>query len=140
MSKRSEKVADAIHRELAELFRAGVRDPRLHGLTVTAIDIVPDLSHAKVFVSHVEGRSVWPGCEKALGKASGFFRSKIAAVLNTYTVPQLTFVYDDSIARGVSLTSLIDKALAEDRLHPQDEPQDESQEEPAQPSAPSAAQ
>jgi ribosome-binding factor A len=127
MSKRSEKVADAIHRELAELLRAGVRDPRLHGLNVTAVDIVPDLSHAKVFVSHVDGRSVWPGCEKALGKASGFFRSKIAAVLNTYTVPQLTFVYDDSIARGVSLTSLIDKALAEDRLHPQDETEEAAQ-------------
>ena len=121
MSKRSERVADAIHRELAELLRGGVKDPRLHGLTVTAVEVAPDLTHAKVFVSHVEGKVVWADCERALGKASGFMRSQIAGMLNTYTVPQMKFVYDDSLARGVSLSSLIDKAIAEDKQHPQDE-------------------
>ena len=51
----------------------------------------------------------------ALGRASGFLRSELAHRLSLYTVPQLSFVYDDSIESGLALSRLIDEAVAQDR-------------------------
>ena len=51
----------------------------------------------------------------ALGRTAGFLRSELAHRLSTYSVPQLTFVYDDSIESGLALSRLIDQAVAEDR-------------------------
>ncbi len=119
-AKRSERVSDAIHRELAHLLRAEVRDPRLREMTLTQVEVTPDLSHAKIFLSHVTGRAVWPHAERALAKASGFLRSQLAGKLNTYSVPQLHFHYDDSLSQGMNVSALIERALDEDRQHPQE--------------------
>ncbi len=118
--QRSERVGDAIHRELAVLLRAEIKDPRLRNLTLTQVDVTPDLAHAKIYVSHVDGNAIWPEAERALLKASGFLRSQLARVLNTYSVPALHFAYDNSLANGINLSALIDRALEEDSKHPDD--------------------
>jgi ribosome-binding factor A len=118
--RRSDRVGDAIHRELAALLQREIKDPRLRELNLTQVDVTGDLSHAKVYVSHVEGVAVWPDAERALRKASGFLRSQLAHVLNTYSVPQLQFVFDESLSRGAALSALIERAVAEDSQHPPD--------------------
>lgn len=114
-ARRHERVAEAIHRELAELLRGQVKDRRLHELTVTQVEVTPDLSHAKVYVSHVEGVKVWPEADQALRRASGFLRSHLAGVLNTYSVPALHFVFDESLFRGAAVSALIEQAVAMDK-------------------------
>jgi ribosome-binding factor A len=118
--RRNDRVADVIHRQLAVLLQSEVKDPRLRELTLTQVEVSADLSHAKVFVSHVHGASVWPQAERALKTASGFLRSQLSQTLNTYSVPALHFVFDESLARGASLSALIERAVAEDSLHPKD--------------------
>jgi ribosome-binding factor A len=118
--KRSDKVSDAIHRELAELLRSEVKDPRLSGLTLTQVELTPDMAHAKVYVSHPKGLAQWPGAETALKKATGFLRSQLGGVLSTYSVPTLKFIYDQSLEQGIALSGLIDRAIAEDKQHPHD--------------------
>jgi ribosome-binding factor A len=74
-----------------------------------------DLSHAKVLVTDLAGRDHAGDTVAALSRTAGFLRSELARRLSLYTVPQLAFVYDDSIESGLELSQLIDKAVAEDR-------------------------
>lgn len=107
---RPQKVADLIQRELSELIRLEVRDPRVGMLTITSVDVSPDLSHAKVFVTLLEKAKVKDTLQ-GLQRAAGFLRSQLAHRMKLYTTPELRFVYDESVERGDHLSRLIDKAL-----------------------------
>ena len=110
--RRAERIADQIQRELAELIRLEVRDPRVRLVTLTAVELSRDGSHAKVFFTvlgiEAEGKEALVG----LQHAAGFLRSNLAHRLSTRTVPDLHFEYDASIERGVRLSRLIDEAVA----------------------------
>jgi ribosome-binding factor A len=116
-SPRPQRVGDQIQRELAELLRLQVKDPRIGMVTVTAVDVAPDLSHAKIFVTHLGGSEQASGVVKALQHTAGYLRTELSHRLKLYTVPELRFYYDDSIESGIKLSQLIDEALAEDRKH-----------------------
>jgi ribosome-binding factor A len=79
------------------------------------------MSHAKVHFTHLAGREHGDEAVAALARTSGFLRSQLARRLSTYKVPQLGFVYDDSIEAGIALARLIDEAVAEDAKHPRDD-------------------
>lgn len=117
-SQRSRRVGDEIQRDLAEMLRTEVKDPRVGPVTITAVDVSPDLSHAKVFVTHMGGREHAGEAVRALQRTAGFLRSALAQRLRLYTVPQLHFAYDDSIEAGMKLSQLIDDAVAADRKLP----------------------
>jgi len=119
-SQRAHRVGDQIQRELAQLLRDEIKDPRVGRVTITAVEVSADLSHAKVFFSHLAGREQADATVQALQRAAGFLRSELAHRLSLYSVPQLTFAYDDSIESGMRLTQLIDEAVAEDRKHPRE--------------------
>ena len=106
---RPRKVADLIQRELSDLLRREVRDPDIGMLTITSVDVSPDLSHAKVFFTLLDPEKK-PSTEKALHRAAGYLRSQIAHRIKLYTTPELRFVYDESIERGDRLSQLIDAA------------------------------
>jgi ribosome-binding factor A len=109
---RSARIADQIQRELAELIRTELRDPRVGMVTLTGVELSRDQSHAKVFFT-VLGAD--PGGEQALEglqRAAGFLRSELAHRLTTRKVPDLHFAYDTSVERGVRLSKLIDEANA----------------------------
>jgi ribosome-binding factor A len=111
MSKgRPRKVADLIQRELAELIRLEVRDPRVGMVTITSVDVSPDLSHAKVFVTLLEKEKVKDTIQ-GLQRAAGFLRSQLARRMKMYTTPELRFVYDESVERGDHLSRLIDSVI-----------------------------
>jgi ribosome-binding factor A len=114
-SPRSSRIGDEIQREISQLLRDEVKDPRVGKVTVTHVEVTPDLSHAKVLVTDLAGRDHAGDTVAALSRTAGFLRSELARRLSLYTVPQLAFVYDDSIESGLELSQLIDKAVAEDR-------------------------
>jgi ribosome-binding factor A len=114
-SPRSARIGDEIQREISQLLRDEVKDPRVGKVTVTHVEVTADLSHAKVLVTDLAGRDHAGDTVAALSRTAGFLRSELARRLSLYTVPQLAFVYDDSIESGLELSQLIDKAVAEDR-------------------------
>ena len=120
---RTQRIGDQMQRELAQLIQREVKDPRLGLITITAVEVSRDLSHAKVFIT-VMGKDDDKDAVKAnlriLNDASGFLRMQLGKAMKLRTVPQLHFNYDASVRRGVELTSLIERAVAEDRKHSDD--------------------
>ena len=108
---RSARIADQIQRELAELIRLELRDPRVNFVTLTGVELSRDKSHAKVFFTVMGGEAQQEETLEGLQRAAGFLRSALAHRLTTRTVPQLAFAYDESIERGVRLSRLIDDAV-----------------------------
>jgi len=116
-SQRAERVADQIQRELADLLVNDVKDPRVGRVTVTQVEVSPDLSHATVHFTHLAGKEHSADAVAALSRTAGFLRSALSHRLNLYSVPQLHFAYDDSIETGMRLSQLIDAAVAADKKH-----------------------
>jgi len=116
-SPRPRRIGDQIQRELAELLRQQVKDPRIGMVTVTAVDVSPDLSHAKIFVTHLGGTEQAATVVAALQHTAGYLRTELSHRLKLYSVPELRFTYDDSIESGLRLSKLIDDAVADDRKH-----------------------
>jgi ribosome-binding factor A len=111
-AQRNNRIADQIQRELAELVRLEVRDPRVRMVTLTGVELSRDKSHAKVFFTVMGSTDEVEACAEGLNRAAGFLRSSLAHQLSTRTVPELHFAYDESIERGVRISKLIDDALA----------------------------
>ena len=114
-SQRAARVADQLQRELATLLRDQVKDPRVGRITITAVEVSADLSHAKIFFTHLAGREHADEAVHALQHTAGFLRTELSHRLQLYSVPQLHFAYDDSIETGLRLSQLIDDAVAADR-------------------------
>ena len=108
---RRARIADQIQRELAELIRLELRDPRVGMVTLTAVELSQDQSHAKIYFTVLGPESAAEAARLGLERASGFLRSGLAHRLSTRSVPQLAFAYDESIERGARLTRLIDEAV-----------------------------
>jgi ribosome-binding factor A len=114
---RNRKIAEAIQRELSEVIRLDMRDPRVSMLTLTDVELARDNSHAKVFFTSMGNDAQVESCRHGLQSAAGFLRSQLAHRLTIRTVPQLHFEVDKSIERGVRLSKLIDDAVADDAKH-----------------------
>jgi len=109
---RALRIADQIQRELADLIRNELNDPRVGMITLTGVEVSHDYSHAKVFYTtlHSESDNFLTG--KGLEHAAGFLRSHLSHRLKIRVIPQLHFIYDESIERGIRLSQLIDEAVA----------------------------
>jgi len=109
MSRRSERTSKLIQREISVLLEREVNDPRLSMfISVTAVELSPDLKHAKIFVSTL-GNEINNKEDMLAGfnKASGFLRKELASHLKLKYTPHLSFYYDDSIERGARLLKLM---------------------------------
>lgn len=111
---RNRRIADQIQRELSELIRLELRDPRVNMVTLTGVEVASDNSHAKVFFTTLGNDAQVQSCAHGLERAAGFLRSQLAARLSIRTVPVLHFEFDASIDRGMRLSKLIDEAIADD--------------------------
>lgn len=107
---RASRLADQIQRDLSETIRSELKDPRVGMITITAVEVSRDLSHARVFVSALASAEAMEETLDALRHAAGFLRSRLAHSLTSRTVPELQFVYDESVERGARLSRLIDEA------------------------------
>jgi ribosome-binding factor A len=107
---RPQRLGDLIQRELSELVRLELRDPRVGMITITSVDVSPDMSHAKVFFTLLE-KDYLDETLAGLKRAAGFLRSQLSRRIEMYTTPELRFEYDESVERGDRLSRLIDEAL-----------------------------
>ena len=108
---RSRRIAEQIQRELSEIIRLELKDPRVGMITLTDVEVTQDYSHAKVFFTRLGDPAQNTGIQHALEHAAGFLRSELAHRMRLRIVPQLHFEYDVSVERGVRLSHLIDEAV-----------------------------
>ena len=126
---RQHRVGDAARQEICEILR-DVKDPRVSGafITVTAVEVTPDLKYAKVFYSTLSDNAT-PEEEKELRQglrsAAGYVRSQLAQRLNLRITPELTFIKDESLKRGVDIAAKIND------LEFHDDPEETEEEEDA---------
>jgi ribosome-binding factor A len=113
-AQRLRRVAGEIQRELAEILRSELKDPRVGMITLTGVEVSPDLAHAKVFFTCLAGTDRQEEACAGLRRASGFLRSTLGARLRIHNTPELHFVYDGSVESGIRLTQLIEDAVASD--------------------------
>lgn len=109
---RKDRVAEQIRRELAELIRGELKDPRVGMISITEVEVTADYAHAKVFFSTLAGSEQVAGVLAGLDKASSFLRRELGRRITIHTTPQLHFVFDQSLERGADLSKLIQQAVA----------------------------
>ena len=114
---RTQRVADQLQHELAQLIQLEIKDPRLGMVTVSAVEVSRDLAFANVFVSFlgVDEQERIDESLEVLKKASGFLRSQLARSMKLRFTPQLRFQFDNSLRRGAYLSSLIEEAVGKER-------------------------
>ena len=109
---RPRRVAEQIQRELAELIQLEVKDPRVGMVTLTDVEVTPDYSHAKVYFTLLNQGHPLDETLEGLNRAAGYLRSQLAHRMRLRIMPQLHFVFDSSVERGVQLSHLIEEAVA----------------------------
>jgi len=115
MTRRTERLNHLIQRELSDLLRKHINDPRLNGLiSVTGVEISKDLQNATVSISALGDNIDREAVLKGFKSAAGFLRRELAHRLNIRVTPVLSFEFDDSIERGVKLVTLIDSVATRD--------------------------
>ena len=114
-SPRKNKIAAEIQRIVNELLVSEVKDPRLSGVSVSAVEVSGDLGVATVFFSAIALDDDPSDIREGFEKARGFFRSRVGQALQLRRVPELRFRHDTSAHRGVEIGRLIDEANASDR-------------------------
>jgi len=108
VSRRAERLGQLLRREIAFLLQHRVNDPRLSGvLSVTRVELSPDLRHASVFVSVLDEEEKKHQVMEALATASGFIRHELAGKLTWRRVPQIAFHRDDSLEKGARVLNIM---------------------------------
>ncbi|MEF9958436.1 MAG: 30S ribosome-binding factor RbfA [Niameybacter sp.] len=111
-SQRIIKINEAIRKELSELVRTEIKDPRVSGAMVSVMDVetTNDLKYAKVFISVLQEDKKEEAIA-GLTAAGGFLRKEIARRINLRATPQLIFKLDETIAYGMKMSKLIEEAV-----------------------------
>ncbi|HYU70877.1 MAG TPA: 30S ribosome-binding factor RbfA [Burkholderiales bacterium] len=109
--QRLRRVADQIQRELSELLRAELKDPRVGMITLTGVEVSPDLAYAKVFFTTLADAESLKRIEAGLRHATGFLRTQLGKRLKLRVTPELHFRHDVSVEQGVRLSQLIDAVV-----------------------------
>jgi ribosome-binding factor A len=109
---RLRRVAEQIQRELSEILHTELKDPGVGMITITDVEVSPDLAHAKVFFTSLGDAEALAQTQAGLARAAGFLRSALGRRIKVHNTPELHFEYDVSVERGVRLTQLIDAAVS----------------------------
>ena len=121
MRIRPERVAEAIKREMAEILTHRMRDPRLGGMiSVTDVEVTPDLSLARIFVSVLGADAERERAIEALSHSAGFVRHELAPRLGLREMPEIRFLPDTSIQTGARVEELL-RRLASGEAIPDDD-------------------
>jgi ribosome-binding factor A len=103
---RSSRIADQIHKDIVTILRLKVKDPRLEWVTINDVEVIKDNTLATVYWT-ILMEDKKDDAIKALEQAKGFIRSELAKDFKTYTIPQLKFIYDQSLERGTKILNLL---------------------------------
>lgn len=118
--KRTDRIADQMQRDLAELIRSSLKDPRIGMVTVNSVEVARDLGYADVYVTLLTVEDLDADSEqvkqtiKILNGAAGFLRTELGRMIKLRMIPQLRFHFDASVKRGRQLDQLISKARKKD--------------------------
>ena len=118
---RSDRVAEQIRRELADLLRFHLKDQRIAAkmglVTVSSVEVTPDYAHAKVFYTSLADSVANPAIAEGLARSASFLRRELGKRVRIHHVPELHFVFDPSVQEGARLSQLIDAAVESDQKH-----------------------
>ncbi|MBD3670965.1 MAG: 30S ribosome-binding factor RbfA [Gammaproteobacteria bacterium] len=118
---RSRRVGEQIQRELSELVRREIKDPRLGMVTISGVEVSKDFSTARVFITVLgKERSAAEEDLEILNHAAGHLRGLLGRSIRLRHIPKLSFFYDAAIDSGARMDALIDAAVASDH-HDKDE-------------------
>jgi ribosome-binding factor A len=110
---RTQRVGGQIQRELAQIIQQELRDPRLGLVTISAVEVSKDMTHAKVFITLMNPEQDVDETLKVLKKASGFLRRALGKRIVLRVIPELHFAYDRSLDEGMRVSALLDAVAAE---------------------------
>lgn len=109
-SIKNTRVNMEVQRELSEIIRAEIKDPRIHPMTtVVAVEVTPDLKYCKAYISVLGNEEAGKSTILGLKSAVGYIRRELAKRINLRNTPELTFILDQSIEYGVNMSRLIDE-------------------------------
>lgn len=113
-SMKNTRVNGEVQRELAEIIRGEIKDPRISPLTsVVAVEVAPDLKTCKAYISVLGNEKALQDTLAGLKSAAGFVRTRLAKNLNLRNTPEITFIMDQSIEYGVKMSAKIDEVIAQ---------------------------
>lgn len=114
--KRSDRVAQELKKEVAVILQREVKDPRIGMVTVSDVEVSRDLAYAKIFVTFLfdnDQEAINQGI-KGLEKASPYIRSLVGKAMRLRIVPELRFIYDESLVEGMRMSNLVSNVIRED--------------------------
>jgi ribosome-binding factor A len=110
-SRRVQRAAEAIREVVSMAILAELKDPRIQDVTVTYVEVSPDLRHAKVHVSVLGDETRQNLSLRGLQSAAGFLQSKIAAQIEIRYTPKLLFVLDQGVKRSIEIARILREVL-----------------------------
>lgn len=121
-SKKNTRINAEVQRELSEIIRAGLKDPRVSPMTsVIACEVAPDLKTCKAYISVYGDKEAIEDTLKGLNSAEGYIRRELAHRINLRNTPEIRFMVDESIAYGVRMSKLIDDVVSDIPIRDEDE-------------------
>ena len=117
-----------VQRELSEIIRSGIKDPRIHPMTsVVAVEVTPDLKYCKAYISVLGDEEAAKATVEGLRSASSYVRRELARRVNLRNTPEIKFILDQSIEYGVNMSKLIDEVTKD--LKDKEGPDEDGEEE-----------
>jgi ribosome-binding factor A len=124
-TRRQKQVAELLHQEISQLLQHRTQDPRLGFVTVTGVEVSPDLRQAKVYVTVLGDEVDTQTTLKGLASAARYFRRELGQALTLRYVPHLTFKLDSSLEYGLHIDSILDRI--EEERHEEEAAENSSQ-------------
>ena len=114
-SMKNMRINEEVHRELSNIIRGEIKDPRIHPMTsVVAVEVAPDLKNAKAYISVLGDEQAQKDTIKGLNSASGYIKRTLAKNVNLRNTPEIHFILDQSIEYGVNMSKMIDDVRKKD--------------------------
>ena len=112
-SMKNTRINMEVQRELSQIIRSEIKDPRIHPLTsVVAVEVTPDLKYCKAYISVLGDEEAGKATIEGLRSAASFVRRELAHRVNLRNTPEIKFILDQSIEYGVSMSKKIDEINA----------------------------
>lgn len=112
--KRSHRVGEQIHKEISALLIKGLKDPRIGFVTITAVEVTPDMHLARIYFTVIGDEKVRRETEKGLQSSVSFLRRELGRRLALRYVPEILFNYDSSLEYGNRIETLLKEIHSED--------------------------
>ena len=114
-SIKNTRINAEVHKELAQIIRGEIKDPRIHPMTsVMAVEVAPDLKTCKAYISVLGNQEAKEATIRGLNSAEGYIRRQLARNLNLRNTQEIRFILDESIEYGVNMSKLIDDVAKRD--------------------------